>query len=124
MKNMHAMGLQEQGFLEQSLLSMTNEDGKKIKEKDAFDKLVERLSKMDDETEKAKLVLIGLMCLELKARDQEILTDFLTKTMYRGIEKNITKLVGLNTYRLNPKKEQKGNEILDRHMPMLENIVR
>jgi hypothetical protein len=70
MKNMHAKGLQDQGFLEQSLLSMTNEDGKKLKEKEAFEKLVDRLSKMDDDTEKAKLVLIGLMCLELKAKDQ------------------------------------------------------
>lgn len=43
MKNMHEMGLQDQGFLEQSLLSMTNEDGKKLKEKDALEKLIERL---------------------------------------------------------------------------------
>ena len=48
MKNIHAKGLQEQGFLEQSLLSMTNEYGKKLKEKDAFEKLVDRLKKMDD----------------------------------------------------------------------------
>jgi hypothetical protein len=63
MKCMRDMNLQEQGFLEQSLLSLTNEDGKKLKEKDVFGSLVKQLEKTDIEEEKAKLVLIGLMCL-------------------------------------------------------------
>lgn len=55
------------------------------------------------------------MCLELKPKDQSTLTDFLNKTLFEGIEKNLAKLSGPNVYRLNSKKETKGNEILDRH---------
>lgn len=43
------MDLKEQGFLEQTLLSLTNEDGKKIKEKDALEILIKRLQKTADE---------------------------------------------------------------------------
>ena len=77
------------------------------------------MEKTEDEKERAKLVLIGLMCLELKSKDQEILAKFLRKTSYEGIEKSVAKVACPSVYRLNPKKEQKGNEILDRHMPLL-----
>lgn len=46
---MENLDLKEQGFLEQSLLSLTNEDGKKIKEKDAFASLISRLGKTHDD---------------------------------------------------------------------------
>ena len=82
MKNYKQKKLQDQGFLEQSLLSLHNEDGKKIKEKDALSNLVSTLEKTEDDKERAKLVLIGLFCLELKAKDQGVLTKFLNKTKY------------------------------------------
>ena len=103
MKNMKDKQLQDQGFVEQSLLSLTNEDGKKLKEKDALANLIKRLENMDDEKEKAKLVLIGIMCLDIKSKDQGMLTKFLSKK-YQGIEKNIEKLQGMSVCRLNPKK--------------------
>jgi hypothetical protein len=64
------------------------------------------------------------MCLELKEKDQTLLTKFLSKTRFEGIEKNISKLAGPNAYRLNPKKEHRGNEILDKHQTKIEEIVR
>ena len=124
MQNMKAKKWHDQGYLEQSLLSLINEDGKKVKEKDAISNLVKVLEQTSDDREKAKLVLIGLMCLEIKAKDQGMLTKFLKNTRYEGIEKNIEKLQGLSVCRLNQKKEQKGNEILDKHEPKLEDIVR
>jgi hypothetical protein len=46
---MEDLGLKDQGFLEQSILSLTNEDGKKIKEKDIIENLIKRLDKMSDD---------------------------------------------------------------------------
>ena len=89
MKNMKAKKWHDQGYLEQSLLSLINEDGKKVKEKDAISNLIKVLEQTSDDREKAKLVLIGLMCLEIKAKDQSMLTKFLKNTRYEGIEKNI-----------------------------------
>lgn len=103
------MGLKEQGFLEQSILSLTNEDGKKVKEKQLFETLIKRLDSSVDERETVKLVLLGLMCLELKEKDQNILTKYLQKTRFQGIELNLGKLAPPNVFRLNPKKERKGN---------------
>lgn len=48
MGNMKDKEWQDQGFLEQSLLSLTNEDGKKLKEKDAFSNLIKRVEKTED----------------------------------------------------------------------------
>lgn len=64
------------------------------------------------------------MCLELKPKQQSTLTDFLNKTPYKGIERNISILAGPQTYRLNPNKENKNNEILDRHLPKVEETMR
>jgi hypothetical protein len=33
-------------------------------------------------------------------------------------------LAGPQIYRLNPKKENKGNEVLDRHLPRIEETMR
>jgi|JI6StandDraft_1071083.scaffolds.fasta_scaffold2634779_1 hypothetical protein len=49
------------------------------------------------------------MCLELKEKDQSILVNYLKKTRFDGIEQNISKLASLSVFRLNPKKEHKGN---------------
>lgn len=49
------------------------------------------------------------MCLELKEKDQNILTKYLQKTRFQGIELNLGKLAPPNVFRLNPKKERKGN---------------
>jgi hypothetical protein len=46
-----------------------------------------------------------------------MLTDFLNKTVYKGVDKNIKLLAGPQTYRLNPNKDNKNNEILDKHLP-------
>lgn len=120
LESMEGKQLKNQGFLEQSLLSLTNEEGKKVKEKDVYANLVSQLEKTKNHEEKAKLVLIGLLCLELKPKEQNTLTDFLAKTPYAGIDKLMTTVSGPITYRLNPKKESKGNEILDRHQTKLE----
>jgi hypothetical protein len=43
MGEMKNLDLQDQGFIEQSIVSLTNDDGKKIKEKDALNNLIKRL---------------------------------------------------------------------------------
>ena len=43
MKNIRNKDFNNQGQLEQSLLSLTNEDGKKVKEKDALNNLINKL---------------------------------------------------------------------------------
>ena len=48
MKNMKEKQLQDQGFVEQSLLSLTTDDGKKLKEKDALANLIKKLEKTED----------------------------------------------------------------------------
>jgi hypothetical protein len=48
------------------------------------------------------------------------LTDFLSKTIYKGVEKNVSVLAGPQTYRLNPNKDNKSIEILDKHLPKIE----
>ena len=90
-----------------------------MKEKDIFANLITTLEKTKNAEEKAKLVLIGLMCLELKSKEQGLLTEFLNKTPYKGIDKSISLLASPQTYRLNPNKDNKNNEILDRHLPKL-----
>jgi len=64
------------------------------------------------------------MTLELKPKEQNSLTDFLSKTKFEGIEKGIAQVSGPNTYKFNPKKESKTNEMLDRHQTKIEDIVR
>ena len=49
------------------------------------------------------------MCLELKPKDQSKLTSFIDKTLFEGIEKNLSRLSGPNVYRLSAKKDSKGN---------------
>ena len=48
MKNIRNKDFNNQGQLEQSLLSLTNEDGKKVKEKDALNNLINKLQKTED----------------------------------------------------------------------------
>ena len=83
--------------------------------------MLEKTSKAE---ERAKLALIGLLCLELKPKAQLAIAQTLLKTPYKGIESVLPLLAGPQIYRLNPKKENKGNEVLDRHLPRIEETMR
>jgi len=46
---MESQQLKSQGFVEQSILSLTSEEGKKLKEKDALASLISQLEKTQDD---------------------------------------------------------------------------
>ena len=120
---MEKMQLKEQGLLEQALITFQSEEGKKLKEKELFPDLMQRIEATHSPQEKAKLVLMGLMCLELKAREAEALLQMLEGTPFHSTAASLKLVAGKKKVRLTSKRG-KGNEILNRHTPRLEELAR
>lgn len=56
------------GELEQSLASHTSENGKSIKSSDLFGEAMKVIPEISDETERARVLLISLLTLDLKPK--------------------------------------------------------
>lgn len=101
-------GWRASGELEENLASQVNDSGKAFKPGDLLSQVLKVVEMNSQEDERARILLIALLTLELKPKEKEILLDQLKSCKsYSDIYKNMQKLSGPLLYKMGPKRTTK-----------------